>query len=166
MVSFGKCVLSLWIRNWAWVYFTFTWDNCYPSVVLPWAVWTLLLLVTVWRPGPSGMGLHISDPFTCQWYHVCQWETLGVPCIKSCRTGMWGPWQWRDQLQWTLQGSGSQTVGCVPFWNWTISSQGPLIRYTAYHIFTLQFMTIAKLYLWSSNKVIYGWGHPNMRNCV
>ena len=34
-------------------------------------------------------------------------------------------------------------------------------------IFTLQFITVAKLQSWSSNKVIYGvGGHNNMKNCI
>ena len=42
--------------------------------------------------------------------------------------------------------SGSQPVGCDPL--------GSHIRDAAYQMFTLQFITVAKWLLWSSNKII------------
>jgi hypothetical protein len=50
----------------------------------------------------------------------------------------------------------------------TTPSQGCLIRYAAYELFILQFITVAKLYLGSNsenNFIVGGGGHHNMKNC-
>jgi hypothetical protein len=49
---------------------------------------------------------------------------------------------------------GSQPVGLDPFRRQKALSQGPQVRYPAYQIFILQFITVAKLQLGSSNEII------------
>jgi hypothetical protein len=63
--------------------------------------------------------------------------------------------------------SGPQHVGGNPFGGWITLSQGLPIRYPAYHIFTLQSRTAAKLQLWSSNwdNGMVG-DHHSLRNCI
>jgi hypothetical protein len=59
-----------------------------------------------------------------------------------------------------IYSSGSQSMGCDPF-------GGLYIRHSAYQIFTLLLITVAKLQLWSSNKNNFmAEGHHNMRHCI
>lgn len=70
-------------------------------------------------------------------------------------------------MQVIAKGINSWPVGHDPLKGQTTLSQGPHIRNPTYWIFTLWFITVAKLQSWSSNKLkLWLGGYHNMRSSI
>ena len=65
--------------------------------------------------------------------------------------------------------AGEKCFRCgVLHWIGTVPNTmgGSHIRYPAYQVFILRFITVAKLQLLSSMKIILWWGSPQHENCI